>query len=775
MRPNVLLVMTCSWVPPARLAMALAAGGCEVDAVAPSGHSITTIRALRRCYTYSGFLSSIRSAITDAEPDFVIPCDDYAAESLHRLHAEDSLAGSGLATLIERSLGNPEYYPVISTRARLLSEAKSLGICVPDTEILPDKQALPRWLATHPLPAYMKADGTSGGVGVRLVETPEQAEEAFDALFSPPGFLRTIKRSLVDKDMRLLAPCLQRLRPVVSAQKVIEGPEANCAVSCLQGRLLGCISAEVVKRDDEYGPATVIHPIDNREMLAAAETISRTHPARGDKLAIVTNALGPGRLAGDAASRAGITLCPFSPEAEARLADVTSTRIVDGLVLVRSASPHEVAEIAAVIGATPDAGGALVILGPEPDGGAGVDAVIAAARATPFPLLACIMGETTGAPLRHRLAEAGVPGFSSPERAVQAFAHLVRERHARAAARELPPRRVIEITPDHRAVAAVIAGARRDGRVALGPAETAAILAAYGFGRAANGQIQVSVTEDPIFGPVFAIERDPLATSAFELPPLNLPLACALLGRTGMEAAPARGRIAESLVRLSQLVIDEPELESLHLTLNTETGAVAECSLTLRPPGAPEAALAITPYPAQLCTPFPASHPEFTIRPIRPEDSAAHIDMIKRIPDEDLRYRFFTPVRDLPVEQMIRMSSIDYDREMAFIAVRDRDGATLGVSRLVRDEAGGGEFAVLVTPEAKGTGLSDALMHALLDWAEAAGVRTVHGLILADNAPMLRFARRLGFSIVPSPDDPEVMEAALTLPRTQGAPVTTQP
>ena len=275
MRPNVLLVMTCSWVPPARLAMALAAGGCEVDAVAPSGHSITTIRALRRCYTYSGFLSSIRSASTDAEPDFVIPCDDYAAESLHRLHAEDSLAGSGLATLIERSLGNPEYYPVISTRARLLSEAKSLGICVPDTEILPDKQALPPWLATHPLPAYMKADGTSGGVGVRLVETPAQAEEAFDALFSPPGFLRTIKRSLVDKDMRLLAPCLQRLRPVVSAQKVIEGPEANCAVSCLQGRLLGCISAEVVKRDDEYGPATVIHPIDNREMLAAAEKLAR--------------------------------------------------------------------------------------------------------------------------------------------------------------------------------------------------------------------------------------------------------------------------------------------------------------------------------------------------------------------------------------------------------------------------------------------------------------------------------------------------------------------
>jgi len=273
MRPNVLLVMTCSWVPPARLAMALSHAGCDVDAVCPRGHPITSTRALRRRYRYSGFLGSIRAALNKAKPDFIIPCDDYATLGLHRIHAE-SPAGSGVAQLIERSLGSAAHFSGLRTRGSLLAEAKQLGICVPDTEVLSGREALDAWLAAHSLPAYIKADGTSGGVGVRLAETRDEAERALDALSSPPGTVRTFKRALVDKDMRLLVPWLQRWRPQISIQRVISGSEANCAVSCWRGRLLACISAEVIQRDDDYGPATVIRLIDNREMLAAATKIA---------------------------------------------------------------------------------------------------------------------------------------------------------------------------------------------------------------------------------------------------------------------------------------------------------------------------------------------------------------------------------------------------------------------------------------------------------------------------------------------------------------------
>jgi predicted ATP-grasp superfamily ATP-dependent carboligase len=229
---------------------------------------------LRRSYRYNGFLGSIRSALRAAKPDFVIPCDDYGTLGLHRLHKESRNDGSGLARLIEHSLGNPEHFNVVETRGNLLAVARELDIAVPDTEILSGKEALDTWVSTHRLPAYFKADGTAGGVGVRLVESSERAERAFQALSAPPGAVRTIKRALVDRDMRLVVPCLRRWRPVVNVQKVISGSEANCAVSCWKGRLLACISAEVVKRDDDYGPATVIRVIDNPEMLAAAKKIA---------------------------------------------------------------------------------------------------------------------------------------------------------------------------------------------------------------------------------------------------------------------------------------------------------------------------------------------------------------------------------------------------------------------------------------------------------------------------------------------------------------------
>ena len=274
MRPNVLLVMTCSWVPPARLAVALSHADCAVDAVCPRGHAITTTRAVRHCYYYDGFLGSIRSAIESANPDFVVPCDDYATLGLHYLYQQECRTDSALARLIDRSLGAPEHHSVIRTRASLLAAAKELGINVPDTETLVDKESLSQWLDMNPLPAYIKADGTSGGVGVRLVETPQQAHQALRELSSPPGLPRTLKRALVDRDLRLLVPCLQRWRPILSVQKVTSGRDANCAAACWKGRLLACISVEVVQQDGDYGPATVIRVIDNSEMLAAAEKIA---------------------------------------------------------------------------------------------------------------------------------------------------------------------------------------------------------------------------------------------------------------------------------------------------------------------------------------------------------------------------------------------------------------------------------------------------------------------------------------------------------------------
>jgi len=170
--------------------------------------------------------------------------------------------------------------------------------------------------------------------------------------------------------------------------------------------------------------------------------------------------------------------------------------------------------------------------------------------------------------------------------------------------------------------------------------------------------------------------------------------------------------------------------------------------------------LAIPPYPEHLSEIWSAGGEDFLIRPIRPEDAAAHADFIARIPREDLRYRFFTALRSVSPEQMARLTQIDYEREMAFVAVRQRDQATVGVSRLVREiDAARAEFAILVQPDTKGLGLARHLMDRLADWARAQRIPEIAGQVLADNAPMLAFIRRLGFTVHHVAGETGVVEA----------------
>jgi acetyltransferase len=129
-----------------------------------------------------------------------------------------------------------------------------------------------------------------------------------------------------------------------------------------------------------------------------------------------------------------------------------------------------------------------------------------------------------------------------------------------------------------------------------------------------------------------------------------------------------------------------------------------------------------------------------------------------------LRYRFFTALREVSPEQMARLTQIDYEREMAFVAVRQSDQATVGVSRLVREMGTQrGEFAIVVEPDAKGIGLAKHLMDRLIAWAREVGVTQIVGTVLADNHPMIGFVRRLGFVVRHVPDEPDVVEAVLEL------------
>ena len=115
-------------------------------------------------------------------------------------------------------------------------------------------------------------------------------------------------------------------------------------------------------------------------------------------------------------------------------------------------------------------------------------------------------------------------------------------------------------------------------------------------------------------------------------------------------------------------------------------------------------------------------------------------------------------------EQIVRMTQVDYDREIAFVAVRESTGETLGVSRLVREnDVRRGEFAIVVEPSMKGRGLGRQLMQCVIDWARNYGLGEIEGQVLTENGPMLAFMRRMGFETHRSIDDPAVMTVTLTL------------
>lgn len=293
-------------------------------------------------------------------------------------------------------------------------------------------------------------------------------------------------------------------------------------------------------------------------------------------------------------------------------------------------------------------------------------------------------------------------------------------------------------------------------------------------------ELRLRLGDDAMFGPWISFGRGGTAADidpdeGFDLPPLNLTLAHALIRQTRTarllagwrDHAPANiPAIADALVRLSQIAVDFPEIAFCGinpLAADTDGVLALDASLSLRPDGQ-SSLLAIPPYPAELARPWRGPDGRSVlVRPIRPEDAAAHAEAFRRLTQQDVRYRFFSAMTELAPAQNARMTQIDYDREMAFVAVEtvpDGIEMTVGVARLIREPDGeSGEFAVIVDPTWKGQGLARHLMERLFDWGRSVGMKEIVGQLLAENRPMLAFMRALGFGLRVSAEDAEVMEA----------------
>jgi acetyltransferase len=152
------------------------------------------------------------------------------------------------------------------------------------------------------------------------------------------------------------------------------------------------------------------------------------------------------------------------------------------------------------------------------------------------------------------------------------------------------------------------------------------------------------------------------------------------------------------------------------------------------------------------------------IRRLKPEDAALYPDFLADVTHEDLRLRFFAPMREVSPELIDKLIHYDPERAMAFIAIDEQSGKMLGVVRLHDDLDGkAGEFAILVRSHLKGHGLGWLMMRHMIAYAREKGLQTVRGQVLTENASMLTMCHELGFQVHDDPSERGVKVVELPL------------
>lgn len=660
-----------------------------------------------------------------------------------------------------------------------------------------------------------------------------------------------------------------RLKPVI-VLKAGRNVQSSAAAHTHTGALIG----DDAVFDAALSRAGAVRARSFGHLFSAAEILAPGKRARGNRLGIITNGGGAGVLAADRAGDLRVDL-PAPSRATIEALDKVLPPYwsrSNPLDILGDARPEQFK--AAVEAALRDPGfnGVLVMLTPQAmtDATAAAQALVdAIPKRAHKPVLACWMGETAVAEARRLLSSNGIPDFTTPESAVEAFSYLAEHHRNRMLALEVPGPLHDDLPPDTEGARMIIEGALAEGRHMLSDIESKAVLRAFhipinltieaktasealiaaesvGYPVAIKinspqivhksdvggvrlnvhtaadvklafrdlvetarrerpdatikgvtvermahvedaRELLVGVSRDAVFGPVIVFGAggtmvEVLRDSAVTLPPLNEVLANRLINRTRVarlldafrdRPAVDRKAVIDVLLRVSDMVCELPEITELDINpLVAGPGGVLAVDARIgiaRPPArhGPYDHVAIHPYPRHLVQRVHlADGTPLTIRPIRPEDAQAEAAFVRDLSDEAKRFRFMGSVAELSPEMLAQFTQIDYRREMALVAVIERDGKPeqLGVARYtINPDNTSCEFAIVVSDRFQTRGLGTRLMKALIDAARQHGLSRITGTVLRDNAPMLKLMEELGFSQQRDPEDPDCVIVDLSI------------
>jgi acetyltransferase len=300
-------------------------------------------------------------------------------------------------------------------------------------------------------------------------------------------------------------------------------------------------------------------------------------------------------------------------------------------------------------------------------------------------------------------------------------------------------------------------------------------------------ELILGLADDPTFGTVIVFGHGGTAVEiindkALALPPLDLQLARDLIGRTRVSRllrayrdvpAVKQDAVAMVLVKLAQMAADITEIRELDINplLADEAGVLAvdarvAVGQTKRKfAGSGPANFAVRPYPSQW-----QRHLEVKdgwrvfVRPIRPEDEPLIHEFLRHVTSQDLRLRFFAPMKEFSHEFIARLAQLDYARAMAFVAFDEATNEMVGVVRIHSDSTyENGEYAILLRSDLKGRGLGWSLMQLIIEYAKSEGLKRISGEVLQENSAMLNMCRELGFAVKSDAADHTLCDVTLEL------------
>ena len=720
-------------------------------------------------------------------PDLAVLVGAYAANetspSMEDIIAACGAAGIGSLLMLSWT-GDSQASLVAALRkhnVRLLGP-NSFGICRP-------KQGVFAWLGlTQPLSGRLALMSQSGTVASALVDWATWQGIGFSQVVSMGTPVDVMPSQVLDYlsndfDSQAILMYLQKIGSPTRFLSSLRATGRSKPVAVVTEHSVG---ADERVLDAALSRTGAVRGRRLNDLIAAASVMTNARRVKEGSLLIIGNGAGPGELAAQRATELGIDLLTPQGELHDKLESIMAGRGGIGSVTTvwASCATDLFIDLAANALQSDECGAVLLTLSPTAliDIDSLYDLIIKLHRTQKKLVMVCLLGGGGMTNMRTRINEAGIPTFRTPETAIEGFQFLVQFQRNQLLAKQSPDSHAFRFKIDVSEATKTLNQLFKQGEKTPHADALRDIFDLFHIRlitrRQASNQlsapIHLRVFQDSVFGPAIGLSLEGAQqhkqAEAVALPPLNTILAKDLIQR----AFPGEESFElESLLRnLSTMVCELPEIESLELAdvrLHDSGSVYADVTANLRicKNWRRYEHLAIHPYPRQWVSERVLKNNEIaTVRPVLPRDSGILADFVRSMSHETRYFRFISNIEELTPRMLASLSHIDYDREMALLAVIQRDGQDLliGTARYIDNfDDQSCEFAVVLGDAFQGLGLASYLMRRLMQVAADKGIRVMKGIVLAENKRMIEFCRHLGFTIQRDPEDIGQVVASIKL------------